>query len=498
MPQLDRSSGILLHPTSLPAPHGVGTLGAPARRFVDRLADSGQSWWQILPLTPPGYGGSPYSSGSAFAGNPHLIDLTALADQGLVDRAALDDLAALAPDDPTHYAIGPVNEARREILGDAYRRWESKGRPGASDFADFRDEQSYWLDDYALFVALEWDHEATSWRDWPADLVARDPQALEAARERLQETIDRIAFEQWKFDRQWRDLRAYADDRGVELIGDAPIFVAMESADVWAHRELFKIDESGRADVVAGVPPDYFSETGQKWGNPLYDWEALADTDYEWWMQRLDRLTDTVTLSRIDHFRGFQACWEVPADAPTAETGEWVAGPRDDFFEAVDDRFGGLPFIAEDLGTITEEVHELRDRHELPGMKVMQFAFEGDPDHPFLPHTYPENCVAYTGTHDNNTTLGWYRDADESTKHQVRTYLSHPDEGIVWALIEAIMESDAALSVFPAQDILGLGAEHRMNTPGTAADNWSWRMTDEQLADDGWETLRELTEETDR
>jgi len=498
MTDLSRSSGILMHPTSLPGPYGVGEIGAAARRFVDRLADSGQSWWQILPLNPPGYGGSPYASDSAFAGNPYLIDLAELADRGLVDTATLEELEDRVAGDPTHYDIGAVDSARRSVLIEAFERWDAEGRPDEAAFEDFCRAQAHWLDDYALFVALKHAHDGADWRDWPDDLVAREADALAEARERLGELVDRIRFEQWQFDRQWTNLREYAHDRGVQFIGDAPIFVAMESADVWANRDLFRIGRDGEPEVVAGVPPDYFSETGQKWGNPLYDWETVADRDYDWWLRRLERLTETVSLTRIDHFRGFQAYWEVPADAETAETGQWVDGPQDDFFDAVTDRFGELPFIAEDLGTITEEVYELRDRHGLPGMKVVQFAFEGDPDHPFLPHTYPENCVAYTGTHDNNTTLGWYRAADESTKHHVRTYLSHPDEGIVWAMIEAIMESDAAVSVFPAQDILGLGAEHRMNTPGTEGDNWDWRMTDAQLDADGWAQLRELTEETDR
>ena len=499
MSRIDRSSGILLHPTSLPGPRGMGEVGEIARRFVDRLEMSDQSWWQILPLNPPGYGGSPYSSDSAFAGNPYLIDLSGLVERGWLDAATVENLESEFSDVPgDHYDIGPVNESRRQVLHRAHENWVELGCPDGSDFEAFCDEHAYWLDDYALYEALKEEHDGAEWREWPPELVAREPEAIEAAEERLASTVSRIKFYQWVFGRQWQSLKDYANDSGVGLIGDAPIFVAMDSADVWAHRDLFQVDASGEPSVVAGVPPDYFSETGQKWGNPLYDWERAKETGYQWWMQRLERLLETVDLVRIDHFRGFDAYWEVPADAPTAETGHWVDGPGDDFFDEVADQFGELPFIAEDLGEITESVYELRDRHDLPGMKVVQFGFDGDPDHPFLPDNFPENCVAYTGTHDNDTTRGWYRKADEMTRHNAREYLSSDGEEIVWAMIEAIMESKARLAVFPAQDVLGLGSDARMNTPGTDTDNWSWRMTRDQIGDAGWDRLRRLTRETGR
>ncbi len=496
---LSRSSGVLLHPTSLPGPRGIGTIGDTARTFVDRLADANQSWWQMLPLHPTGYGGSPYAAPSAFAGNPLLLDLSAFADRGWLEDSELEALEARCADIPDdRYAIGDVDEARRQLLNRAYERWVEQGRPDRDDFENFRQSHRYWLSDYALYEALGERHDDAPWREWPEPLVAREPEALDEARDELETSTERHAFLQWQFFRQWSDLRAYAAKRGVRLIGDAPIFVAMDSADVWAHRSLFRLDRQGRPEGVAGVPPDYFSETGQKWGNPLYDWEALAEDDYEWWMQRLECVLATVDRVRIDHFRGFEAYWEVPPEAPTAETGQWRDGPGDDFFEAVRDHFERLPFIAEDLGTITDAVHDLRDRHGLPGMKVMQFAFQDDPDHPFLPHTYPERCIAYTGTHDNDTTLGWYRSADESTRHQVRAYLSCDDDEVIEAMIEALFESDAALTILPAQDVLRLGSDARTNTPGTETDNWNWRMSCEQLDHDHWNRLGEVTQQTER
>lgn len=496
---LERSAGILLHPTSLPGPLGVGSIGAPARRFVDLLADCGIRWWQILPLNPPGVGGSPYSADSAFAGNPVLADLVELEERGWLESGELDALDDQCRERPAdRYAIGTVDEAREELLNRAHGGWVDQGRPEEEAFEVFWDKNADWLDDYALFEALKEAQDDKHWRDWPSELVERQPAALRDARRRLARPIERIIFRQWTFFRQWSDLRDYAHDRGVKLIGDIPIFPAMDSSEVWAKRDLFRVDGEGQPEVVAGVPPDYFSETGQKWGNPLYRWDRLEETGFQWWMERLGRVLTTVDWVRIDHFRGFESYWEVPTEAETAETGEWAKGPGDAFFEAVAEHFGEKPFIAEDLGIITEEVEKLRDRHDLPGMKVMQFAFDGNPDHPFLPHTYPENCVAYTGTHDNDTTVGWYEKLSEEERHRVRTYLEHPDEGIAWRMMEWILASDARLAVFPAQDILGLGSEARMNTPGTTEGNWRWRMTEAQLESSGWERLRALVEASGR
>ena len=353
-----------------------------------------------------------------------------------------------------------------------------------------------WLDDFALFAALKQRFDAAAWHQWPQRLVRRDPEALDEMRQELADEIATVKFVQWQFFDQWDSLRGYASEKGVKFLGDLPIFVAMDSAEVWANRHLFQIDESGRAEAVAGVPPDYFSETGQKWGNPLYDWETNAAEGYRWWIDRVLHVKGTVDLMRVDHFRGFQAYWRVPADAPTAEEGRWVEGPGDELFDAIRSELGQVPFVAEDLGTITEEVHRLRDRQGLAGMKVMQFGFDGNPDHPFLPHTYPERCVAYTGTHDNDTTRGWFDSLDEEEKHRVRTYLSASNDEVVRAMIQRLWESDAALVVVPVQDLFELGSEHRMNTPGQAEGNWQWRMTTEELEDD--EVVRWLGELTSR
>lgn len=464
-----------MHPTSLPGGHGVGDVGGAARTFVDRLATAQQRWWQVLPLNPVDYLGSPYSSPSSMASNPTLIDLDELVEQGLLEPADLADM----PGQTLRFDIAPVTEAKRAALRTAFERFDADDA-----FDEFCAAEAYWLDDYALFAALSAAHDGAHWRDWPEELVRREPAALHAAQERYETSIRFHRFGQWVFDRQWKSLRRYAAERDVQIIGDVPIFVAMDSVDVWANRAFFQVDDDGEIARVAGVPPDYFSPTGQKWGNPLFDWAALAEDGYSWWKQRIARVVELTDLVRIDHFRGFESYWAVPADAPTAETGEWRQGPGDAFFEAVRDEFGDVPFIAEDLGMITDAVFELRDRQNLPGMKVMQFAFDGDPHHPFLPHNYPEFCVAYTGTHDNDTTLGWWRSTGESFRHNARTYLSHGDEGIVWAMIEALHASDARLVVIPVQDLYELGNDARMNLPGSSRDNWTWRLAPELLDDE--------------
>ncbi len=499
--KLPRSAGILLHPTSLPSPHGIGDLGRTAHKFVDILAAAQQRWWQMLPLNAPGYGGSPYSAESAFAGNPALIDL-----QDLVVRDWLEasDVAALESKQArrlpaTRVDFGSCVPHKLSLLAKAFHNWRAQDGPTDSAFQVWREEQDFWLEEYILFAALKERFDNASWRDWPDELVRRDEDALTASREDLQDVCLRHAFMQWIFAAQWSTLREHAHQRGVRLIGDIPIFVAMDSADVWSNRHLFKLDADGRTDVVAGVPPDYFSETGQKWGNPVYDWDAVADNQYAWWIERVRHATSQVDMVRIDHFRGFQDYWETPADEPTAMNGEWVEGPRDAFFEAIADALGEVPFIAEDLGDIDDAVYELRDRHDLPGMKVMQFAFSGEPDHPFLPHTYPAHCVAYTGTHDNDTTRGWYDAASDAEKHRVRTYVQAPDNEVVEALIERLFESKAALTIIPAQDLWELGTDARMNTPATTEDNWSWRMTGVQLNDTAtWAAHGKLTAHTMR
>ena len=499
--QLSRAAGVLLHPTSLPSEFGLGDLGEQARAFLKRLAASGQRWWQMLPLTPPGQGGSPYSSISAFAGNTALIDPLTVLRWGWADEQALQTLrAAVQSHDPTLASVDDAAAAKQRFMDSAFVTWSSLPDSVArrDEFLAFCAEQASWLEDYSLFVALRRSQPHTYWVEWPAELVRRDLAALDAARHQLAQAIQAERFAQWVFELQWQALRLEAHALGVKLIGDIPIFVAMDSADAWARPDIFLLKD-GRAQVVSGVPPDYFSETGQKWGNPLYDWRALKQQDYAWWVARVRRCLALVDLIRIDHFRGFEAYWEVPEAAPTAQTGRWVEGPRDALFYAIKRQLGEVPFIAEDLGLITPEVLALRDRHKLPGMKVMHFAFGGEPDHPFLPHTYPAHCVAYAGTHDNDTTRGWYNGLTELERHRVRTYLASSDAEVVGKLLTRLLASKANLVVLAAQDLYGLDTWARMNIPSTVEGNWRWRMTQAQLDDEGvWARLGELTRQTQR
>jgi 4-alpha-glucanotransferase len=492
---IPRSSGILLHPTSLPGPDGVGRLGGEARRFVDALAEAGQKWWQILPLNAPGHGGSPYSAISAFAGNPVLIDLEALVGRGWLEASALGEFRGqLVGTKDEVFDIGPVTEGTFRLLQVAFEAWRGEGGAEDEGFKRFVEANAYWLEDFALFVTLKHAHGGKSWQEWPAALVRRDETALQGAREQYAAQILEAKFHQWLFFEQWSELRAYGASKGVKFIGDIPIFVAMDSADAWANRDLFELDADGQPSAIAGVPPDYFSATGQRWGNPLYDWEEVASQGYQWWIDRTRKVLETVDLVRIDHFRGFAAYWRIPADEETAINGTWIEGPKDAVFDAIRAALGDVPFIAEDLGLITEDVTELRDRQGLPGMKVMQFAFDGDPEHPFLPHTYPEHSVAYTGTHDNDTTRGWYDKLSEGERHRVRGYLQHGDEGIVWKMLDALWASKARLVLAPAQDLFALGTEARMNVPGVAEGNWTWRMSGSMLDESTvWARLHDVT-----
>lgn len=492
---MHRTSGILLHPTSLPGPYGIGDLGEAAAAFVDQLAAAGQTWWQVLPLNPTDDGGSPYASFSAFAGNALLIALEPLVERGWLEPGeltALKDFAASEADDRANLrAIAPL---KFSALRRAFERHDAH-----AEVAAFAHTHASWLADVALFSALKDHHGGKGWRDWPEALVTRQPEALEAARRELAEGVRFAEFLQWLFDAQWQALKRRANAQGVKIIGDLPIFVAMDSADVWANRGWFEVEADGSARDVAGVPPDYFSATGQKWGNPLYAWDALASDGYGWWIRRVIRVLEQCDLVRIDHFRGFESYWAVPESAPTAETGEWRKGPGDAFFDAVRAALGDVPFIAEDLGIITEDVTALRERQGLPGMKILQFAFDGNPNHPFLPHTYPKNCAAYTGTHDNDTSQGWYDSLSEPERHRVRSYLHHGDDGIVWAMMRAVCASEADLIVFPFQDIFELDAQARMNIPGTSEGNWGWRASAAQLADgSAFERLATMTRECRR
>lgn len=494
---VERSSGILLHMTSLPGPFGMGDLGPEAVAFLDLLARARQGWWQILPMGPVGGWNSPYQSSSSFAGNPAWISPERLVEAGLLSRAALRK----RPSFPAERVDYPNATAlRMRWLREAHRAFG----PGDGDFARFQRVHAGWLDDYALFEALRSAFEGSPWWTWPEPLRIRKPKALRQWSKQLGSEIAFHRFVQYVFDQQWKALREQAAARGVSLIGDVPIFVSHDSADVWARPDLFQLDEMGQPTVVAGVPPDYFSADGQLWGNPLYHWPAHAEEGYAWWKERLRVQLDRVDLVRLDHFRGFEDYWEVPAHARTAATGRWVEGPGDAFFQAMTNALGSLPIIAEDLGEITPDVIELRDRWGLPGMRVLQFAFEGNSQNPHLPHNYSRHCVVYTGTHDNDTTVGWFQTRGSGRVAQsmlrqrraaVRRYLATSGHEIHWDLIRAAQASVAELAVVPLQDVLGLGSEARMNVPGRAEGNWSWRCASAQLDDRRpFERLAELTE----
>jgi 4-alpha-glucanotransferase len=481
----ERASGVLLHPTSLPGRHGSGDLGPEARRFVDFLAAAGQRWWQTLPVGPPGYGDSPYSAHSAFAGNPMLVSLDALVDDGLLDRSDVDDAFAFPSD---HVAFGAVAGMREPRLARAHAALlrDPDGRLALA-FRAYCDENDAWLDDWALFCALKRAHGGAPWTAWEKGVRARRRRALAEARERYREEMSYHRFVQFAFDRQWSALRAYAADRGVGLIGDIPIFVAHDSADVWQNQREYHLDEQGMPTAVAGVPPDYFSATGQRWGNPLYRWKRMKKSGFAFWVDRIRVTLKRFDAVRLDHFIGFSRYWAIPASCPTAIDGRYAKGPGASLFKKVRAELGALPLIAEDLGVVTPKVKALRDRFDLPGIRVLQFAFGDDPSAPdFMPYNYPRGAVVYTGTHDNDTTVGWFRDeggeASTRTSEQIARerqlaidFLGSDGREIHWDMIRAVLASVADTAVVPAQDLLGLGSEARMNRPGVASGNWAWR-----------------------
>jgi 4-alpha-glucanotransferase len=500
-----RAGGILLHPTSLPGPHGVGDLGRAAERFVEFLVAAGQTLWQVLPLGPTGYGDSPYQGLSAFAGNPLLISLERLADEGLLEKGELEG----APDFPARAAdytgARAFKQPRLEKAADRFHAKASAER--RARFDAFCRERASWLDDFALFAVAKAAHGETAWTEWDQDLAAREPHALARWHAESAAAIARVKVEQFLFFEQWSALRARCHAEGIRLFGDVPIFVAHDSADVWAHRELFRLRPDGRPEVVAGVPPDYFSATGQLWGNPIYRWDVMAKAGYEWWTARLRATLDMVDLVRLDHFRGFEAYWEVPAGETTAVKGRWVKGPGAALFEALEKALGHpLPLVAENLGVITPEVEALRRRFDLPGMAVLQFAFGRDPQaSTFIPHNLEQGLAAYTGTHDNDTTVGWWtsagagdstRSAEDVEKERdfALRYLDARERPIHWAFIRALQASVAEIAVVPLQDVLGLGSEARMNVPARAGGNWRWRYADGDLRDEDAARLRELAE----
>ena len=485
-----RASGILLHPTSLPSRFGIGDLGPEAYKFVDFLAESGQGIWQILPLGPTGHGNSPYASYSAMAGNPLLISPEILREKGLLSH---DDIAnpPQFPDDKVDY--DRVISYKEHLLWKAFEKFKSFPQ---EEFESFCQHHASWLEDYALFMAIKQMNRGKSWNGWNRALRDRDPEALKACRMLLEVEINFRKYRQFEFFRQWGYLKRYANERRIQILGDLPIYVAHDSADVWAHPENFCLHpQTGHSTLMAGVPPDYFSATGQLWGNPIYNWYQLRQKNYQWWVERLQGMLETVDWIRIDHFRAFEAYWVVKQGETTAINGRWIKGPAAGFFKSIEEQLGRLPIVAEDLGLITPEVEALRDQFHLPGMKILHFAFGSGWGNAYLPHNYPRNCVAYTGTHDNDTTQGWFAKMPENEKDEFLRYLGQYDEAeIHWDTIRVVMASVADWAIIPLQDLLGLGGEARMNTPGIGDGNWGWRYTSGVLTKDLSAKIRNLAE----
>jgi 4-alpha-glucanotransferase len=490
-----RSSGVLLHPTSLPGRYGIGDLGEWAYRFVDWLEAAGQTYWQVLPLGPTSYGDSPYQSLSTFAGNPLLISLDKLVDEGWLTP---DDIADVPEFPDERVDFGAVIDYHNHMLSLAYGGFEANCTDAQKvAFEAWCNQHAVrWLDDFSLFVALKDFHGGRPWVEWPTGESLHDEEVLAQVRRTHAKRIAEQQFRQWVFHAQWWELKTYAGDRGIRLIGDIPIFVAHDSADVWGNRHLYYLDKIGNPTVVAGVPPDYFSETGQRWGNPLYRWDVMAEENYRWWIDRIKAALSLVDIVRIDHFRGFEGYWEIPATEPTAVKGRWVPGPAMALFDAVRDALEELPIIAEDLGVITPGVVALRDGLKLPGMKILQFAFGGEcGEDPFLPHNYVHNCVVYSGTHDNNTTVGWWEsgEATEEMLECMEQYIGHSVTEPHWDLIRLGMMSVAHTFIVPLQDLFGLGEDSRMNLPGREMGNWGWRFTADWLEHPAHERLAEMT-----
>lgn len=502
-----RKSGILMHPTSLPGPYGMGEIGVDACAFIDRLADMNQTLWQVLPLGPTGYGDSPYQVHSSFACNNLLICFRGLIADGLLDEDELTDFPEFPAD---RVVYGDVIPARKAVLAGVAMTFEKRATPAIrSEFEAYCQKHAGWLDDYALYQALKEHFDLAPWYRWPNALRDRDSEALNQARHSFSGEIQSIRVQQYLFDRQWTALRAYAAERGIQLIGDIPIFVAHDSADVWARPDLFFMDEQGQPTVVAGVPPDYFSADGQLWGNPLYNWEVHKEDNYAWWIKRLQRSLALVDILRIDHFRGFEAYWAVPYGDETAANGQWQSGPDHHFFESILGQMGDLPIIAEDLGLITEGVDRLRDDFDLPGMRVMHFSFGENEQPRFTPAGFPENNVVYTGTHDNDTTVGWFhakpggqenRSLEELEALRRRVLAATGTEGreIHWELMALAFKSAPHIAIAPLQDLLGLGSEARMNIPGTTQGNWQWRMKWPQLNEEIVHKTLKITKDSQR
>lgn len=479
----ERSAGILLHPTSLPGKFGIGDLGPDAYKFIEFLDSAGQTLWQVCPLGPTGYGDSPYQCFSAFAGNPLLISPEILKLKGLLKT---EDLHEPPNNNPVQVDFGTIIPYKFNLLKTAFRNFEKKAESEKVQFDKFCKKHSFWLEDFSLFMAVKNHFGGALWTSWDSEIALRKKSALKIWREKLSDEIRFQKFIQFEFFNQWLELRKFANSKNIKIIGDLPIFIAYDSADLWANKELFTVDETGKLIWVAGVPPDYFSPTGQLWGNPLYNWDEMEKDDFNWWVHRIRSLLELVDIIRIDHFRGFEAYWQIPGDAPTAETGKWVKAPGKKFFSSILRQLGDIPILAEDLGVITKQVEELRDKFDFPGMKILQFAFGTGMEKKFLPHNFVKNCVVYTGSHDNDTTRGYF----EKAKHQnndiysfTRNYLNYWGEDLVLQLIRLGYSSVANLVIIPMQDVLNLGSEARMNFPGRLGGNWSWRFTWNQVSE---------------
>ncbi|MBN1355316.1 4-alpha-glucanotransferase [bacterium] len=498
---MSRSSGVLLHPTSLPGSGTCGSLGKEALHFLNVLHDSGQRLWQILPMNPPGFGFSPYQSISAFAGNPLLIDLPELVLTGL-----LSDIEDSPPpaESPAQVDYEATSRKNRMACLNAFRSFRHRGGLKSESYRRFIEDHHYWLDDFALFCAIRNELGGIGWQEWPSGLRDRDPDTLGRFAVDHGDSMEFVRFQQYLFFTQWDAVKLAASARGIGIIGDLPIFVSHDSADVWSHREMFRLDPSGKPLAVSGVPPDYFSDDGQKWGNPLYRWDRMADADYSWWVHRFRTLLKLVDVIRLDHFRGFVQFWEIPRESDTARNGEWRDGPGMHFFKSILRQLGELSIIAEDLGVITPDVESLRDALGFPGMKILQFAFGSGPDNPYLPDRYTDRCVVYTGTHDNDTTVGWHRklsadpQANRETLEHLANVLGHSPQEINWDLIQLAVRSEAVWSIFPVQDLLGMGSSARMNHPGRSTGNWMWRMKSFREFETEIPRLKRLCGETGR
>ena len=487
-----RSSGTLVHPTSFPGKYGIGDFGYEARAFVDFLAETNQTIWQVLPLTPTGYGNSPYASYSAFAGNAYLISPDILVEKGLLSQA---EVAAAELPGGTEVLYDQAFENKSKLFELASDRfYHSMTEDSDKAFKLFKRTNKFWLDDYTLFMACLPFFDKQPWNIWEKDIAQRKPEAIKAYKKKFEKEIKHQYWLQFEFDNQWMALKAYANEKGIRVVGDIPIFVDHNSSDVWANPHYFEVDKAGNRKLVVGVPPDYFSETGQLWGNPQYNWKTLEKDGFSWWIDRFKHMFKICDAIRVDHFRGFDAYWEVQATEKTAVVGRWVKGPGEKLFDTILEQCGVLPIIAEDLGFVTEGVEKLRDKYDFPGMKIIQFAFDSGSENSFLPHNYTQNCVVYSGTHDNDTSIGWFRTAPEKERHNARIYTRSDGTDIHWEFIRLGMLSVADQAIFPLQDFMGLDGFHRMNLPGTPSGNWLWRYTEEMLNEVDKDQIRFLIE----